>query len=231
MVSEFKPWITYQGVSIKRHAPSGAYYYKTSHIRLDADGSPRAYHPNDTGLDYLANAGYPNKNWWKSVLVVDPVNGAKAYVQSSGPTAGYFLSKTALADLSKPDTDAAKWVNSEVVPYIVFPGNFHTLEGTGSLGDHALVRCLSTGKESPAIVADVGPADAELGEISLALATALGGQNPNPRNGSGSPPGPLEYLIFPKSAPVPKWPQDFLKVQNDTAARLMQLGGWIAAAN
>src|ERR671932_1212603 len=60
----------------------------TRHVALDADGSPRAYHPNDTGLDALANAGYPHKGW-KSVLVVDPNDHSRPYVQPNGPTKGY----------------------------------------------------------------------------------------------------------------------------------------------
>ena len=32
-------------------------------MAIDADGSPRAYHPDNTGLDDLKHGGYPG-NWW-----------------------------------------------------------------------------------------------------------------------------------------------------------------------
>ena len=64
-------WFTYRGTEIFNVGDTGAYSYKTGHVELDADGCPRAYHPDDTGLDFLANAGFPHGGW-RSVLVVDP---------------------------------------------------------------------------------------------------------------------------------------------------------------
>jgi len=40
-------------------------FYK-SEMTIDADGAYRAYNQNNTGLDYLANAGHPG-NWWALV--------------------------------------------------------------------------------------------------------------------------------------------------------------------
>jgi hypothetical protein len=64
----FAPWSDYKGDRILSHPTQSAYIFATSHKAVDADGAPNAYHPNDKGLDYLANAGYPNTSWWKSVL-------------------------------------------------------------------------------------------------------------------------------------------------------------------
>src|ERR1043166_2274923 len=89
-------WLTYEGTDIFRVTPS-AYTYKTSDVALDADGSPRAYNPSNTGLDANANAGFPNKGW-RSVLVVDPHDPSRPYVQTAGPTQGFFVSKTSLVD-------------------------------------------------------------------------------------------------------------------------------------
>src|SRR5947209_8566571 len=109
-------WMTYEGTDIFRIGQS-AYTYKTSYLSLDADGCPRAYNPSDTGLDYNANAGYPNKGW-RSVLVVDPHDSSRPYVQSAGPTQGYFVSKTSLLDPSHQvaATNPAKYVDAETFP-------------------------------------------------------------------------------------------------------------------
>jgi hypothetical protein len=77
-------WITYAGVPIWRMPGSTAYAYTTAHIAIDADGAPNAYNPENTGLDSNADAGYPNKDWWPSVLAVDSADNHQAYVQPQG---------------------------------------------------------------------------------------------------------------------------------------------------
>ena len=42
--------------------------------------------------------------------------------------------------------------------------------------------------------------------MSIALAQALGGQNPNPRTGAGKPDGKIAYVVFPKAGPIPRGP-------------------------
>ena len=64
---------------------------------------------------------------------------------------------------------------------------------------------LDNGKTSAFIVAEVGPRMRN-GEMSIALAQALGGQNPNPRTGAGKPDGKIAYVVFPKSRANPAWP-------------------------
>jgi hypothetical protein len=221
-------WMSYQGVDVF-HVAAFAYCYSTAHVSLDADGSPRAYHPANKGLDANANAGYPSKGW-KSVLVVDPADPSRPYVQTSGPHAGHFVSKTSLYDHNPavPATDPAKYVDSEVFPYIVFPGEFYALEGTGHWGDLVMVRNLSNGRESAAVVADGGPTKAPLGEMSLALATRMGGKNPNPRNGKGAPSGTMQYVVFPGSRANPSWPLSLATLDTMGAALLASIGGWPA---
>jgi hypothetical protein len=221
-------WFKYEGTEVFR-VDASVYTYKTSYVALDADGSPRAYHPQDHGLDYNANAGYPNKGW-RSVLVLDPVDPDKPYIQTRGPTAGYFLSKTSLMDPDPavPATNPAKYVDAETFPYIVFPGGFYAIHGTGNWGDIVMVRSLVGGQESVAVVADGGPTKAPLGEISLKLATALGGHNPSPRTGAGAPQGPIQYVIFPGSRPNPPWPRTIHDIQQQGATLLHQMGAWPA---
>jgi len=62
--------------------------------------------------------------------------------------------------------------------------------------------------------------------MSLALATALGGHNPNPRNGSGAPSGTFEYVVFPKSAFEDRWPHTFAEINTKARALLAAIGGW-----
>ncbi len=220
-------WLVYEGVTVRRLNDGRTYSYRTPHIALDADGSPRAYNPQDTGLDANANAGYPNKGW-RSVLAVDPSDPSRPYVQPTGPHAGYFVSKTSLRSHTLPDTDVAAYVDAEAIPYVVFPGAFYAIGGTGRYGDLAMARSIATGLESAAIIADGGPTKAPLGEVSLALATAMGGHNPNPRNGAGAPKGPFEYVVFPGSASDPPWPRAWSDIDRQARDLLTQVGGWPA---
>jgi hypothetical protein len=217
-------WMSYEGADIRRF-DNGAYVYSTSRVSLNANGSPRAYHPQDIGIDTNANAGYPRHDW-RAVLAVDPADPGKPYVATDGHFAGYFVSKTALRDPAAAEIDPAGYVNSELIPYIVFPGAFHAMAGTGDYGDLAMARTIDTGFETAAIVGDGGPMKAPLGEISLALASALGGYDPNPRSGRGAPWGRFEYVVFPGSALTPAWPHPFDAIATRARALLDELGGW-----
>jgi hypothetical protein len=222
--------MTYKSVDLFRPAGSTAYTYRTTRMALDADGAPNAYHPdNHSGLDDLANAGFPNGGW-KDVLVTDPANPEDPFVQPSGPTAGFFLSMTALQGAGAV-TDPKKYVDAVRFPYLVFPGNFHQLAGTGTTGDFVMAKNLNNGRVSAGIVADIGAANHDLGEVSLAMATALGGNNPNPRNGQGMPPGPYRYVVFPHSHKAPKWPLTAGQIDQEAQALLAAAGGWAAFEN
>jgi hypothetical protein len=89
-----------------------------------------------------------------------------------------------------------------------------------------MVRALAGGQESVAIVADGGPTKAPLGEISLRLAAALGGHNPNPRTGAGAPHGPLQYVVFPGSRQNPPWPRSVEDIHQQGINLLTGIGGW-----
>jgi hypothetical protein len=108
-------WRSYKNTQLWKIPDSQAYFYVVSHMAIDADGAPNAYHPQDKGIDFLANAGYPNGGW-KSVLVPDPQNPSKPFVQPSGEFKGYFISQTTLQDRSLPVTDIRRYVNSTKVP-------------------------------------------------------------------------------------------------------------------
>jgi Fungal chitosanase of glycosyl hydrolase group 75 len=191
---------TFRGTQIFRQADNLAYAYETDYKSVDADGAPNAYHPEDIGLDFLANAGYPHSNWWKDVLVPDPGHPSKAYVQKDGPFAGYFIAMTSLRNPRGSQLKPETYVDSTRFPYVVLPTGFSSLPNVAKAGDVGVATNLATGQTCTFIVGDAGGgSDARLGEASIALFIALGGQNPNPRTGAGVPSGKLQYVLFPNS--------------------------------
>ena len=122
-------------------------------MTVDADGSPRAYNPQNTGLDALGNAGHPG-NWWG----VATDSRGKPYVQGpNDPAPGHYVSTTALEDPRFAASDPRRYVDSEKVPFIAIAPQ---LKDQGlKLGDLVAVRNERTGKTVFAIVADVGPRD------------------------------------------------------------------------
>lgn len=199
-------WTKYRTTPLLRVSGTQAYFFITNDIAIDADGAPNAYHPDDIGLDLLANAGYPESSWWQNVLVIDPTNSKRPYRQESGAFSGYFVSRTALENRSKAETDSSRYVDATRIPYLVFPGAFYNMAGTGILGDLGIAINLSSGERTAFVVADLGPKDAQLGEVSIRLAEKLGGKNISPRNGAGAPKGPFLYMLFPYSGRQYRWP-------------------------
>jgi len=227
----YADWTTYNGLQLSRLPDETAYLFQTAHKAFDADGAPNAYHPDNIGLDNTANAGWPNSTWWPDVLVPDPADLSKPYVQPDGPFAGFFIARTTLSDASLPETDIRKYVDATTVPYLVFPGAFSAMRGTGFIGDLGFAINRATGDSSAFIVADKGPTNADLGEMSIALAEALGGRNVNPRNGAGAPRGEILYILFPRSVQqrAKPWPLDAASLDAKARALLEAAGGIDAA--
>lgn len=215
----------YHGTTIKKIPGGLTYFYLTSRMAIDADGAPNAYHPRDIGIDALANAGYPHGSW-KSIILPDPAHPDRPFVQTEGEFAGYFVSQTTLQDRSLPATNIRRYVDSREVPYIVFPGRFYRMSGTGDFGDFGVAINIDNGKETPFIVADAGPSDAPLGEVSIRLAENLGGSHVNPRTGAGMPRGRFVYVVFPRSKSAPPWPIGSEQLQHRAYELLTDIGGW-----
>lgn len=192
----------------------GAFVFRAG-MNIDADGSPRAYHPDSApGLDYLADAGKPGK-WWG--IACDETG--KPYVQSSTPHSdggvdpypGFYVSTTALSDHRFPESDPRRFVDAEHVPYVKLS---YDIERRGArVGD--LCAVAYAGKVCFAIAADTG---ARLGEGSIALASALGIPS-DPRHGGLSAPA-ASYVVFKGTAAG--WPRDFTA---DAAAHFSAWGG------
>lgn len=173
------------------HNPSGATMYKAK-MYIDADGSPRAYGPSNSGLDYTANAGYTG-NWYG---VVADATGQNPIIQTaSNPYPGMYVSTTSLVNSHYAIANPLRYVNSEVVPYIAMPTNV-LASGNVHVGDVAYVYNTVTGQSCFAIYADAGNTTS-IGEGSIYLAGQVG-VNPNVRTG-GTSLGIIDYVVFPQS--------------------------------
>ena len=176
-------------IPIGRLPGSSAFFYESG-MTIDADGAPNAYHPDNSGLDDLANAGSPGR--WEGLA--KDADGEPFIQGPNDPFPGYYVSATALADRSKPVNDPTRYVDASRIPFVVLPGGMARQLGARP-GDFAVVFNQRNGKSSYAIFGDVGPYD-RIGEGSVALAENLGIRS-DARNG-GARRGIL-YLVFPGS--------------------------------
>jgi Fungal chitosanase of glycosyl hydrolase group 75 len=174
-------------------------FFFTSRLQVDADGSPKAYHPpthrhrsgSPPGLDRLANAGSPG-NWFG---IVTNRSGEPVVQGHIDPAPGFYVSQTALVYRERPRrADPRRYVDATKIPYIVLSPQVR--QSTGArLGDLAFVWNRRNGKAAHAIFADIGPAN-EIGEGSIVLARALGIPS-DPKAGGQT--GDVVSLVFPRS--------------------------------
>ena len=155
-------------------------------MAIDADGSPRAYHPDNTGLDDLKHGGYTG-NWWGVATSNELTTGKPLIQKQSDPAPGFYVSTTSLIDSRYEYQDPRRYVNAEKIPYFVLPDHFSE---TIKLGDIAWIYNTHNGNSCFALFGDVGP---DVGEGSMYLAGKLGIDN-HPRFG-GIASGIL-YFIF-----------------------------------
>jgi hypothetical protein len=196
------------------HLPGSDVFFYESGMTIDADGAPNAYHPDNTGLDDLKNAGAPG-NW--EGLAKD--RDGEPYVQGpDDPFPGYYVSATALADRSKPVNDPTRYVDASKIPFIVLPGATARQFGARP-GDFAVVLNLGNGKSSYAIFGDVGPYD-RIGEGSVALAENLGIRS-DARNGGAR--GGILYVVFPGSGNGQ--PRSIEEINSETEKLVQEWGG------
>jgi hypothetical protein len=227
---------SFRGVDIYEQANKLAYAYETPHAAADADGAPNSYSPSDigkpcsaphVGLDCLQNAGYRGTSWWNEVLVPDKADPSTAFVQTSGPGKGFFLSMTALR---KGDLySASTYVDATTFPYVVIPTGFPaSYSNCAKQGDVGYATYLASGAATAFIVADAGGGPkAQLGEASIALFAAIGFPNANPRTGAGLPTGDIQYILFPGSGKSinPIWPRTNADIQNQVTYLLQNTPG------
>jgi len=196
--------------AIWRMPASPAFFFRSG-MSIDADGAPNAYNADDTGLDYLHNAGQPGQ--WDGI--VEDEDGNPVVQGPDDPYPGYYISCTSLFDHTKHHRDPARFVDATQIPYVALPGDLAERTAT-RLGDLVLVYNSRTDRFSFAIFADIGA----FGEGSIALAENLGIHSDARRGGS---PGGIFYLVFPGSGDgQPKTLEEI----NRTGAELIEsLGG------
>lgn len=191
--------------------PDSQAFFFVSGMTIDADGAPNAYHPDDTGLDELTNAGAPGH--WNGVIT--DRYGNPLIQGTSDPFPGYYISCTALADETKKFTDPTRYVDASKVPYVALPQDVAD-SGGARLGDFAVVLNLRNGKSSYAIYADIG----NMGEGSIALAENLGIRSDARRGGQSNA---ILYLFFPGSGDGR--PRTIAEIQSEGEKLLYDWGG------
>lgn len=161
-------------------------------MAIDADGSPHAYHPvSSKGLDYLGNAGHPG-NWWALATYNERPSGEPVIQNPIQSAPGFYVSTTALEIPGFTSIDQRRYINSELVPFIVLPSHI----GLGlRLGDLCLCFNTATGDNNYGIYADIGP-NGQIGEASIAMAESLKVPS-NPRHGGVA--GGIIYWVMPGS--------------------------------
>lgn len=194
-----------------------AFVYQSG-MAIDADGSYRAYHPNNRlGLDSIEHAGHPG-DWWALATDTGNPNGRPVIQGKNDPAPGYYVSMTSLYDSRiVNERDPRRFVDAASVPYVVLPpeGFRHA-----TLGDFAIVVNLKNGRVAGAIVADESAPELPMGEGSIAMAKMLG-VDPNPRTG-GINRG-IGYVIFSGSGNGEPRPND--EIAKITQAYFTRWGG------
>jgi len=170
---------TLQGCPVYQYAGGRGEFIADADI--DADGAPHAYHPDDTGLDALANA---KDRAGRFVGILTDSHG-RPIVQASGdPAPGYYISTTTYEDTDQPEATQRRYVDAERVPFIVVSPRIRRLARGIVLGCRARVTHTRTGRSVDAVVADIGPLR-RIGELSIAAARAIGIPS-SPRTGGES---------------------------------------------
>ncbi|MEW6122104.1 MAG: M15 family metallopeptidase [Pseudomonadota bacterium] len=210
-------WNHKEGVSAQDvpvlHVPGTAASHFMAKLAVDADGAPRAYHPENKGsFDWLANITKGDRHG---------IQGTDAV----GPAEGFFVSATSLADPAYPENDTRRYVDASLVPYIVLPAAAYPRLGgvPARRGCLAYVVDTKTGGSTGALFADSGCA---VGEGSIALALSLG-LHPfsarNPPKVVGFDEARFFYLVFHDTHVGPPWPVG--RIQTEALAAFEAWGG------
>lgn len=192
---------------------AGVVYYEGG-LAVDADGSPRAYGPNNIGLDWTADAGHPGD--WYGIVVGS--NGNPVIQGSNDPYPGMYISTTALQDHTKATTDTTRYVDAEKINYVSVASDLIKTYGI-RMGDLAAVYYRNTNTLCSAVCADVGPRG-KYGEGSVALASQLG-MSGNAKHGGCD--DNVVTIIFINSHS--SWPLDDSTVLELVQSLLQQAGG------
>src|SRR5215467_14607340 len=146
-----------EGVPIYAVAGKPTSFLFKADMAICADGSPRCYGPNNTGLDYTANGGTPGEDWWGGPT---DSSGWPVVQRIYDPYPGLYVSATAHFNPAYPTDSPYRYIDAESIPGIVLPGG-HACGA--KLGDVCLVYNAGTEDNCYGIYCDVGPS-AKIGE-------------------------------------------------------------------
>ena len=169
-----------------------------STLSIQADGSPRAYHPDGTppGLDYVSHAGQPG-NWIGLATNTGKGSGFPLIQQLEDPQPSFYVSTTALRDSAFAYNDPRGYPDAEKVPYLTVPRNSAQKFGW-RIGDFGTV--CTTGGSASCVHGVVGDFSKEnvFGRVSIQLAKALGLES-DPKKG-GVDDQTVVYVVYARSA-------------------------------
>lgn len=164
-----------------------------ANMNVDADGSPRAYGPNNSGLDWTANGGKPG-NWWALVTDNGQKDGNLIVQGENDPFPGMYVAATSLQDRNFGLKDPLRYTNAENVPYISLPLQVRQ-KAHIEIGDFVWVYNTENGQSSYAIYADAGGSKG-IGEGSMFLAESVGLKN-DPKKDGGTDKNVIIYVVLP----------------------------------
>lgn len=148
---------------------SDNFVFYLSDFDIDADGHPKAYNHENTGLLHNVVAGYNSRTGKYSPSVIVHNNRVPVIQKSNEPAPGYLISSTSLKIEGYSDTVMERYVNPESIPYIVYVNSPRSF--LAHVGDYALVYNTANKIYSYAIFADGN--NGIIGEGSMKLAQNL----------------------------------------------------------
>ncbi len=186
---------------------------------IDADGAPKAYGPDDSGLDDLANAG-ESGNWYG--LATDAPDcgpaGTPLVQGADDPAPGFYVSTTAMTNPAVHDCrKQSNYVDSSSIPYVALPPAIAKLDR--NRGNLVVVEQLPGGSPQFGVQADVAPRDG-LGEGSIDLAQRLGLKS-DPRHGGTS----KRKIVFVVLTDRMAFPANADEVNTNASAAFDKWGG------
>lgn len=151
-------------------------------------GGVACYGPNDTGLDYTANAGSPG-NWFG---VATDSNGNPYIQQPTDPDPGAYISTTSYQWSQFAVNDVRRYLDAAAIPFIVVNGIVRRKCAGICVGSQAWLMRISTQQIIPCIVGDSGP-NVDEGESSIYCGKLFNVGN-NPR-GNGPEDDEMDWLF------------------------------------
>lgn len=220
-------------VPLRRLAGTTALFYQ-SKLSCDVDGAPNAYHPDDDdlALDLIESAGGVREgDRHDGRLLVQPSpyivvwQNNKPYIQPAGEFKGFYVSESALQNLSLPATDPGRYLDATRTQYIVLPGD---MVPEATLGDLAVVYDPAAKTVAAAVYGDIGPTN-ESGEASLATIQRIGMATTSGKSSPGQFRDDIFFMVFPgthkRLENSEKWPYRKEAIDSFAFDELRKWGG------